>query len=116
MVDDVARHGKFLDITASGLHLVVHLSRAGWIRWRDTVPAAPPRPSNKSPIAARVVLDDDSGFDLTEAGTQKRLAIYVVRLARRGARASNGWDRTRSPTTSPPRSSNGSCGKPDGPS
>ena len=79
MVDDVTRHGKFLDITASGLHLVVHLSRAGWIRWRDTAPVTPPRPSNKSPIAARVVLDDDSGFDLTEAGTQKRLAIYVVR-------------------------------------
>ena len=79
MVDDVTRHGKFLDLTASGLHLVLHLARAGWIRWRDTVPATPPRPSNKSPIAARVVLDDDSGFDLTEAGTQKRLAIYVVR-------------------------------------
>jgi formamidopyrimidine-DNA glycosylase len=26
-----------------------------------------------------VVLDDDSGMDITEAGTQKRLAIYVVR-------------------------------------
>lgn len=79
MVEGVTRHGKFLDIDASGLHLVVHLARAGWIRWRDTVPATPPRPSNKSPIAARVVLDDDSGFDLTEAGTQKRLAVYVVR-------------------------------------
>jgi formamidopyrimidine-DNA glycosylase len=78
LVDDVTRHGKFLDVTASGLHLVVHLSRAGWIRWRDTVPATPPRPSNKSPLAARVVLDDDSGLDITEAGTQKRLAIYVV--------------------------------------
>jgi formamidopyrimidine-DNA glycosylase len=78
-VEDVSRHGKFLDVTAGGLHLVVHLSRAGWIRWRETVPATPPRPSNKSPIAARVVLDDDSGLDITEAGTQKRLAIYVVR-------------------------------------
>ncbi len=26
-----------------------------------------------------MVLDDDSGFDVTEAGTQKRLALYVVR-------------------------------------
>jgi formamidopyrimidine-DNA glycosylase len=78
LVDDVTRHGKFLDIEASGLHLVVHLSRAGWIRWRDEVPKVPPRPSNKSPIAARVVLDDGSGLDITEAGTQKRLAIYVV--------------------------------------
>jgi len=79
MVDGVERHGKFLDISASGLHLVIHLSRAGWIRWRDKVPATPPRPSNKSPMAARVVLDDDSGLDITEAGTQKRLALYVVR-------------------------------------
>src|SRR4051794_21602090 len=79
LVEDVTRHGKFLDIATSGLHLVVHLSRAGWIRWREEVPATPPRPSNKSPLAARVVLDDDSGIDITEAGTQKRLAIYVVR-------------------------------------
>jgi formamidopyrimidine-DNA glycosylase len=79
LVEDVTRHGKFLDITASGLHLVVHLSRAGWVRWRDDVPAAPPRPSNKSPLAARVVLDPAAAIDITEAGTQKRLAIYVVR-------------------------------------
>jgi formamidopyrimidine-DNA glycosylase len=79
LVDDVARHGKFLDVTASGLHLVVHLSRAGWIRWRETVPATPPKPSSKSPLAARIVLDDESGLDITEAGTRKRLAIYVVR-------------------------------------
>jgi formamidopyrimidine-DNA glycosylase len=79
MVDGVTRHGKFLDVSASGLHLVVHLARAGWIRWRDEVPALPPRPSNKSPLAARVVLDDESGLDITEAGTKKGLAIYVVR-------------------------------------
>ncbi|HSJ20805.1 MAG TPA: DNA-formamidopyrimidine glycosylase family protein [Nocardioidaceae bacterium] len=78
LLDDVRRHGKFLDVEASGLHLVVHLSRAGWIRWRDEVPKLPPKPSNKSPLAARIVLDDDSGLDITEAGTQKRLAIYVV--------------------------------------
>jgi len=79
MVDGVTRHGKFLDISASGLHLVVHLARAGWIRWRDEVPKLPPKPSNKSPLAARVVLDDDSGLDITEAGTKKGLALYVVR-------------------------------------
>ncbi len=79
MVEDVTRHGKFLDLTLSGLHLVIHLSRAGWIRWKDSVPAAPPRPSSRSPLAARIVLDDDSGLDVTEAGTQKRLALYVVR-------------------------------------
>ncbi len=78
LVDGVERHGKFLDIDASGIHLVIHLARAGWIRWRDEVPKTPPRPSNKSPIAARIVLDDDSGLDLTEAGTKKSLAMYVV--------------------------------------
>jgi formamidopyrimidine-DNA glycosylase len=82
-VTDVSRHGKFLDLDVSGLHLVVHLSRAGWLRWSDALPATPIRPG-KSPIALRVRLDDpdlagDPGFDLTEAGTQKRLAVYVVR-------------------------------------
>jgi formamidopyrimidine-DNA glycosylase len=79
LVDSVTRHGKFLDVDASGLHLVVHLARAGWIRWRAEVPGTPPRPSNKSPLAARVVLDDGSGLDITEAGTRKGLALYVVR-------------------------------------
>jgi formamidopyrimidine-DNA glycosylase len=78
LVDTVTRHGKFLDIDTSGLHLVVHLARAGWIRWRAEVPETPPRPSNKSPLAARVVLDDGSGLDITEAGTRKGLALYVV--------------------------------------
>jgi formamidopyrimidine-DNA glycosylase len=86
-VDDVTRHGKFLDFSVgksvgeppAGLHLVLHLARAGWIRWRDEVPALPPKPSNKSPMAARVVLDDQSGLDITEAGTKKSLAMYVVR-------------------------------------
>jgi formamidopyrimidine-DNA glycosylase len=78
-VDDVTRHGKFLDIGVGGLHLVLHLARAGWVRWRDEVPALPPKPSTKSPLAVRVVLDDDTGLDVTEAGTRKSLALYVVR-------------------------------------
>ncbi len=79
LVDDVTRHGKFLDISASGLHLVMHLARAGWVRWRDEVPDKPPKPSTRSPLAARVTLDDGSGLDVTEAGTRKSLALYVVR-------------------------------------
>ncbi|WP_028661331.1 Fpg/Nei family DNA glycosylase [Nocardioides insulae] len=84
LVDDVSRHGKFLDIEASGLHLIVHLARAGWVRWREQLPATPPRPSTKSTVAVRVELDDADpdagrGFDLTEAGTKKSLAVYVVR-------------------------------------
>ncbi len=77
-VEGVARHGKFLDLDVSGLHLVVHLARAGWLQWRDALPPAPPKPG-KGPIGLRVHLDDGSGFDLTEAGTQKRLSVYVVR-------------------------------------
>jgi formamidopyrimidine-DNA glycosylase len=79
LVDGVARHGKFLDIDVSGTHLVLHLARAGWVRWKDEVPALPPRPSNKSPLAARIVLDNGAGLDITEAGTRKSLALYVVR-------------------------------------
>jgi formamidopyrimidine-DNA glycosylase len=77
-VTGVARHGKFLDLDVDGLHLVVHLARAGWLRWSESLPEAAPRPG-RSPIAVRVRLDDGSGFDLTEQGTQKRLAVYVVR-------------------------------------
>jgi formamidopyrimidine-DNA glycosylase len=78
--DGVARHGKFLDLRAGDLHLVVHLARAGWVRWSEKLPAVPPRPG-KGPLALRVRLTDPegAGFDVTEAGTQKKLAVYVVR-------------------------------------
>ena len=76
-VDGVARHGKFIDLDCDGTHLVVHLARAGWLRWSDEQSAARLRPG-KSPIALRVRLSDGSGFDLTEAGTKKRLAAYIV--------------------------------------
>lgn len=76
-VEDVVRHGKFLDIVAGGLHLVVHLSLAGWIRWREGAP--PPGRRRGGRIAARLVLDGGSGIDITEAGTRKGLAIFLVR-------------------------------------
>jgi DNA-formamidopyrimidine glycosylase len=77
-IDEVTRRGKFLDLDVSGLHLVTHLARAGWLQWRDALPAGPVKPG-KAPLALRVRLDDDSGFDLTEQGTKKRLAVYVVK-------------------------------------
>jgi formamidopyrimidine-DNA glycosylase len=77
-IDGVHRHGKFLDIDADGTHLVFHLARAGWLRWSDQLPSTVVRPG-KSPIALRVRLSDGSGFDLTEAGTKKSLAAYIVR-------------------------------------
>ncbi|MFD7549635.1 Fpg/Nei family DNA glycosylase [Streptomyces sp. NPDC059578] len=77
-VNAVRRHGKFLDLaTEDGPHLVTHLARAGWLHWRDRLPDGPPRPG-KGPLALRVALETGQGFDLTEAGTQKRLAVYVV--------------------------------------
>ncbi|MGY1824209.1 Fpg/Nei family DNA glycosylase [Geodermatophilus sp. SYSU D00079] len=74
----VTRHGKFLDLDVSGLHLVVHLARAGWLHWRAGLPTAPPKPG-KGPLAVRVHLEGGDGFDLTEAGTRKGLAVHVVR-------------------------------------
>lgn len=77
-VTSVHRYGKFLGIEAADLHLVIHLARAGWLHWRDRLPDGPPR-AGKGPLALRVALETGEGFDLTEAGTQKRLAVYVVR-------------------------------------
>jgi DNA-formamidopyrimidine glycosylase len=102
VITDTQRHGKFLDLVAapaaqaengsrpagSGepadgsepdgpLHLVIHLARAGWLRWRDNLPEEPPRPG-KGPLGFRLRFTDGSGFDLTEAGTKKRLAVYLV--------------------------------------
>jgi formamidopyrimidine-DNA glycosylase len=76
-IESVTRHGKYLDISAQGLHLVFHLARAGWLRWRESLPETPAKPG-RGPLALRVRLDDGSGFDLTEAGTQRKLAVHVV--------------------------------------
>ncbi|MEV6928380.1 DNA-formamidopyrimidine glycosylase family protein [Dactylosporangium sp. NPDC051485] len=74
-----SRHGKFLDIhVGADLHLVVHLARAGWLHYRDEFNAKTPLKPGSGPIALRVRLDDESGFDLTEAGTKKSLAAYFV--------------------------------------
>jgi formamidopyrimidine-DNA glycosylase len=92
-VTSVDRHGKFVDLDVDGLHLIFHLAKAGWLRWYDAAPKAMVKPG-KSPIALRVrftpIVDGDPeaddvdpdaepGFDLTEAGTKKSLAVYVVR-------------------------------------
>ena len=93
------RWGKYLGMQAGDLHLITHLSRAGWLRWSDKLAAAPLKPG-KGPIALRVHLGKAGeapgsdagraargsdvagpaapGFDLTEAGTQKRLAVWLV--------------------------------------
>lgn len=72
------RWGKYLGLEVGPWHLITHLSRAGWLRWSDKLSPTPLKPSGKGPIALRVHLGDGVGFDLTEAGTQKRLAVWIV--------------------------------------
>ena len=76
-ISGVDRHGKFLDLDAQGVHLVFHLARAGWLHWREQMPETMLR-AGKGPMALRVHLSNGQGFDLTEAGTQKHLAVHVV--------------------------------------
>lgn len=83
-VTGTRRIGKYFVLDArkgdEAVALVVHLSRAGWLRWSDKLSPTPLRPGGKSPIALRVhVGPEGEGFDLTEAGTQKRLAVWIVR-------------------------------------
>jgi formamidopyrimidine-DNA glycosylase len=76
-VTGAGRYGKFLDLRLDDLHLITHLARAGWLHYREAIPATPLKPG-KGPIALRVRLDNGGGFDLTEQGTQKKLAVYLV--------------------------------------
>ncbi len=89
-----SRRGKYLiaetdageeDGAGEPIFLCLHLARAGWIRWQDDLafsasakPGAKPK-LTKGPQALRVIFDDGSGFTATEAGTDKRLAVHVVR-------------------------------------
>jgi formamidopyrimidine-DNA glycosylase len=83
-VSDVGRHGKFLDVDIEGLHLITHLARGGWLQWRENLSPVPPKPG-RGPLAFRLHLAPEfdggpvAGFDLTEAGTKKGLAVYLVR-------------------------------------
>jgi len=76
-VADVRRFGKHVAISAGDLWLVMHLARGGWVHWREKVPPARVRPG-RGPLALRVGLSSGSGFDVTEQGTEKRLALWVV--------------------------------------
>ena len=77
-VAGASRHGKFLDLDVSGLHLVVHLARAGWLHWRENLPTAR-RTRARARSRCACIWRTAAGFDLTEQGTQKGLAVYVVR-------------------------------------
>ncbi|WP_305094149.1 Fpg/Nei family DNA glycosylase [Prescottella sp. R16] len=80
-VTGARRFGKHLAMDCDGLWLIAHLSRGGWLRWIDNPGPAPPK-LGKGPLALRVHFftpdADTPAFDLTEAGTRKRLAVWVV--------------------------------------
>jgi formamidopyrimidine-DNA glycosylase len=84
-IGTVKRFGKFLDIRVhipgepreTPLHLVLHLARAGWLRWSDHMSAVPAKLGG--PIALRVRLQSGAGFDVTEAGTKKSVTAWLVR-------------------------------------
>lgn len=80
-VTGTSRRGKFLLLSTddgAGPWLVLHLARSGWVRWKESFPPGPAKPG-RGPLALRVRFEDGSGFDATEAATEKRLAVYVVR-------------------------------------
>lgn len=77
VVEDVGRKGKYLMIRGGDLWMVIHLARGGWVHWKHKLPDSRARPG-KGPLALRFGLADGSGFDITEQGTEKRLAIWVV--------------------------------------
>lgn len=77
-VTRVERRGKFVCIEVGGIWLVLHLARGGWVKWYDTLPKTALRPG-RSPIALRLGLEGGQGFDVTEMGTEKRVAIWVTR-------------------------------------
>jgi formamidopyrimidine-DNA glycosylase len=80
-VSGVRRFGKYICIDTDGVSLVFHLARAGWLRFTDA-PVENQLRMGKGLIAVRCAFTGPAGprgFDLTEAGTKKSLAVYVVR-------------------------------------
>ena len=74
---EATRRGKFLCLHFEGLWLVFHLARAGWVKWADAMSPTRAKPG-KGPLALRVRVKGGGGFDVTEAGTEKHVAAYVV--------------------------------------
>lgn len=77
-IDGVGRRGKYLIFDVGDVRVVLHLARGGWVQWRDQLTPARAKPG-RGPLALRVGVDGGAGFDVTEQGTEKRLAVWVVR-------------------------------------
>ena len=77
------RRGKYLCMRLDGAGeeppewLVIHLARAGWIKWRDKLTTAPVR-IGRGPMVLRVGFEGGAGFDVTEMGHERRLAIWTT--------------------------------------
>jgi formamidopyrimidine-DNA glycosylase len=71
------RKGKYVLIQVDPVWIVIHLSRGGWIKWVDNFNPKPLKPG-KGPLALRIRLEGGGGIDVTEAGTEKRLAVWVA--------------------------------------
>jgi formamidopyrimidine-DNA glycosylase len=78
-IDGVRRLGKHLVIAVDEFAVVIHLARAGWVRMRAVDPATPTPRSSKSPLSARILLASGQALDLTDASTQKKVALHIVR-------------------------------------
>lgn len=80
-ITECRRQGKYLELHADPLWLVLHLARGGWVRWYDEMKATKPTKPGRGPLALRVRLSGGAGFEVTEMGTEKRLAVWVARDA-----------------------------------
>lgn len=82
-VTNTLRFGKYFGLEFSAesgsVYLMMHLARGGWLRWQEEVKPTKAKPGSKGPMALRTTFSGGCGFYVTEAGTEKRLAIHVVR-------------------------------------
>lgn len=76
-VSTVLRTGKHVDIDAGEWHLVVSFGRHGWAVWHE-MDAAEPSAGDDATVVARVRFDDGAGFDVTDAGQFRSVALFIV--------------------------------------
>ncbi len=76
-VVSAGRRGKYLLVDCSGITLVLHLARAGWLRWSRTAPTRRITPG-RGPVALRLRFTEGRSLDVTEAGTRKSAAAWLA--------------------------------------